>query len=154
MFFLGRNKGRNQVHASSPMLAAARESMAVNSGSDSAGAATPEWGSPAKSSSSEDIRSSIDVPNETLGTPWDGTAESLGSCREQLLREKLEVRGDWPVGKGSHCNPQIAQSTSRWSSACGREARASSERGSRSHPREERETRSQRWHGYTFRTNT
>ncbi len=38
--------------------------------------------------------------------------------------------------EGSHCNPQIAQSTSRWFSARGREASVGSDRGSPSHPRE------------------
>ncbi len=55
--------------------------------------------------------------------------------------------------ESSHCNPQIAQRTSRWFSARGREASAGSDRGSPSHPREEREARSQRCHGYTLRTN-
>ncbi len=55
--------------------------------------------------------------------------------------------------ESSHCSPQIAQSTSRWFSARGREASAGSDRGSLSHPREEREARSQRCHGYTLRTN-
>ncbi len=41
--------------------------------------------------------------------------------------------------KGSHCNPQIAQSTSRWFSARVREASAGSDRGSPSHTCEERE---------------
>ncbi len=66
-------------------------------------------------------------------------------------------RSERSVGTGpaesSHCNPQIAQSTSRWFSARGREASAGSDRGSPSHPREEREARSQRCHGYTLRTN-
>ncbi len=55
--------------------------------------------------------------------------------------------------ESSHCSPQIAQSTSRWFSARGREASAGSDRGSLSHPREEREARSQRCHGYALRTN-
>ncbi len=65
------------------------------------------------------------------------------------------VKGPWGLArrKGSHCNPQIAQSTSRWLSARGREASAGSDRGSHSHPREEREARSQHCHGYTLRTN-
>ncbi len=46
--------GLGGVHASSPDLTAARESTAVNSGSDSAAAATPEGCSSAESSSSED----------------------------------------------------------------------------------------------------
>ncbi len=46
--------GLGGVHASSPMLAAARESTTVNSGSDSAVATTPKGGRPAESSSSED----------------------------------------------------------------------------------------------------
>ncbi len=66
-------------------------------------------------------------------------------------------RSERSVGTGpaesSHCNPQIAQSTSRWFSARGRETSAGSDRGSPSHPREEREARSQRCHGYTLRTN-
>ncbi len=37
--------------------------------------------------------------------------------------------------KGSHCNPQIAQSTSRWISARSREASAGSDRGSPEEPR-------------------
>ncbi len=104
-----RSPGLGGVHASSPDLAAARESTAVNSGSDSAAAATPEGCSFAESSSSEDdcpstdaaidIWSSIGAPNETLGTPWDDTAESPGSRTEQLLREEWKVRGDWPGGK-------------------------------------------------------
>ncbi len=101
--------GLGGVHTSSPMLTAARESMAFNSGSDSAVATTPKGGSPAKSLSSEDdspspdaaidIWSSIGAPNETLGTPWDGSAKSPGSCTEQLLWEKWEVCGDWPDGE-------------------------------------------------------
>ncbi len=45
---LSRRKGSGlgDMHASSPMLAAARERMAVNSGSDSAGAATPGGAAP------------------------------------------------------------------------------------------------------------
>ncbi len=43
------------------------------------------------------------------------------------------------VEKAYHCNPQIAQSTSRWFSACGREASAGSDRGSLSMRRERRD---------------
>ncbi len=54
-------------------------------------------------------------------------------------------RSERSVGTGpaesSHCNSQIAQSTSRWFSARGRETSAGSDRGSPSHPREEREAR-------------
>ncbi len=55
----GANQSRREgsrlggVHASSPDLAAARESTAVNSGSNSAAAATPEGCSSVESSSSE-----------------------------------------------------------------------------------------------------
>ncbi len=42
------------VHTNGPMLASARESTAMISGFDAAVAATPEGGSPDKSSSSED----------------------------------------------------------------------------------------------------
>ncbi len=65
------------------------------------------------------------------------------------------VKGPWGLARreGSHCDPQTSQSTSRWFSAHGREASAGRDRGSPSHPREEREARSQRCHGYMLKTN-
>ncbi len=106
-----------------PDLAATRESTAVNSGSDSAGHAVRRH-------------------SRITGEPHRKAAAG-------------GVKGPWGLArqKGSHYNPQIAQSTSRWFSAHGREASAGRDRGSPSHPREEREGRSQRCHGYTLRTN-
>lgn len=71
--------GQGRGFHSSPMLAAARECMAVNSGSDSTCATLPEVGSTSESSSPEDssppsnatidIWSSTGAPNEMLGPP-------------------------------------------------------------------------------------
>ncbi len=74
---------------SSPMLMAARASMAVSSGSGAAVATTPEESSPTAPSSSEDVSPSPDAaidilstdgaPNEMLGAPWDRPAKSPGN---------------------------------------------------------------------------
>ena len=51
--------------------------------------------------------------------------------------------------RSSHCHPQISQSTSRRSSARGRETGTGSDRGVCSFPFKKGETRSQRCHGHT-----
>ncbi len=71
--------GLGGLVTSSPMLTAARASMAVSSGSGAAVATTPEGGSPTAPSSSEDVSPSPDAaidilftagaPNEMLGAP-------------------------------------------------------------------------------------
>ncbi len=82
----------------SPILTAARASMAVGSGSGAAVATTPEGGSPTAPSSSEDVNPSPDAvidilstdgaPNEMLGAPWDGPAKSPGNQTGCSLREE------------------------------------------------------------------
>ncbi len=66
---------------SSPMLTAARASMAVSSGSGAAVATTPEGGSPAEPSSSEDVSPSPDATIDMLssgGAPNDMLAAPVG----------------------------------------------------------------------------
>ncbi len=142
--------GLGGVHASSPDLAAARESTAVNSGSDSAAAATPEGCSFAESSSSEDdcpstdARSTSDPLSARQMKRW-ARRETAQQNHRGAAQNSCCGRSERSVGtdpaESSHCSPQIAQSTSRWFSARGREASAGSDRGSLSHPREERERR-------------
>ncbi len=84
-----RNQSSSGLLISSPMLTAARASMAVSSGSSAAVATTPEGGSPTAPSSSEDVNPSPDAaidilstdgaPNEMLGAPWDRPAKSPGN---------------------------------------------------------------------------
>ncbi len=72
--------------------------MAVNSGSDAAVVTTPDGGSPAEPSSSEDVIPSPDAaidilssggtPNEMLAAPWDEPAKSTGNRTGRLLREE------------------------------------------------------------------
>ncbi len=97
-----RHRGRARLWAalltSSPMLTAARASMAVSSGSGAAVATTPEGGSPTAPSSSEDVNPSPDAaidilstdgaPNEMLGAPWDRPAKSPGNRTGCSLREE------------------------------------------------------------------
>ncbi len=81
--------GLGGLLTSSPMLTAARASMAVSSGSGAAVATTPEGGSPTAPSSSKDVSPSPDAaidilstdgtPNEMLGAPWDRPAKSPGN---------------------------------------------------------------------------
>ncbi len=81
--------GLGGLLTSSPMLTAARASMAVSSGYGAAVATTPEGGSPTAPSSSEDVNPSSDAaidilstdgaPNEMLGAPWDRPAKSPGN---------------------------------------------------------------------------
>ncbi len=83
---------------SSPILTAARTSMAVSSGSGAVVSTTPKGGSPTPPSSSEDVNPSphaaIDIlstdsaPNEMLGAPWDGPAKSPGNRTGCSLREE------------------------------------------------------------------
>ncbi len=83
---------------SSPMLMAARASMAVSSGSGAAVVTTPEGGSPTAPSSSEDVSPSPDAaidilstngaPNEMQGVPWDRPAKSPGNRTGCSLREE------------------------------------------------------------------
>ncbi len=90
--------GLGGLLTSSPMLTAARASMAVSSGSGAAVATTPEGGSSTAPSSSEDVNPSpdaaIDVlsadgaPNEMLGAPWDRPAKSPGNRTGCSLREE------------------------------------------------------------------
>ncbi len=81
--------GLGGLLTSSPMLTAARASMAVSFVSSAAVATTPEGGSPTAPSSSEDVNPSPDAaidilstdgaPNEMLCAPWDGPAKSSGN---------------------------------------------------------------------------
>ncbi len=90
--------GLGGLLTSSPILTAARASMAVSSGSGAAVATTPEGGSPTAPSSSEDMNPSPDAaidilstdgaPNEMLGAPWDGPAKSPGNRTGRSLREE------------------------------------------------------------------
>ncbi len=90
--------GLGGLLTSSPMLTAARASMAVSSGSGAAVATTPEGGSPTAPSSSEDVNPSPDAaidilstdgaPNEMLGAPWDRPAKSPGNRTGCSLHEE------------------------------------------------------------------
>ncbi len=101
--------GLGGLLTSSPILTAARASMAVSSGSGAAVATTPEGGSPTAPSPSQDVKPSPDAaidilstdgaPNEMLGAPWDGPAKSPGNRTGCSLREEQEVRGDVPGGE-------------------------------------------------------
>ncbi len=84
--------GLGGLLTSSPILTAARASMAVSSGSGAAVATTSEGGSPAAPSSSEDVSPSRDAaidilssdgaPNKMLGVPWD---EPVKSPRSRVI---------------------------------------------------------------------
>ncbi len=86
------------------MLSAARESIAVSSGSDSGNATLPDGGSAAESSSPEpssspdaviDIPSSAGAPNEMLGPALsEDPAYSSGNPRRCDVLEEWEARGD------------------------------------------------------------
>ncbi len=90
--------GLGGLLTSSPILTAARASMAVSSGSGAAVATTPEGGSPTAPSSSEDVNPSPDAaidilstdgaPNEMLGAPWDCPAKSPRNRTGCSLREE------------------------------------------------------------------
>ncbi len=90
--------GLGGLLTSSPILMAARASMAVSSGSGAAMATTPEGGSPTAPSSSEDVNPSPDAaidilstdgaPNEMLCAPWDGPAKSPRNRTGCSLREE------------------------------------------------------------------
>ncbi len=90
--------GLGGLLTSSPMLTAARASMAVSSGSGAAVATTPEGGSPTAPSSSKDVSpspdaaivilSTDDAPNEMLGAPWDRPAKSPWNRTGCSLREE------------------------------------------------------------------
>ncbi len=90
--------GLGGLLTSSPMLTAARASMAVSSGSGAEVATTPEGGSPTPPSSSEDVSPSPDAaidilsadgaPNEMLGAPLDRPAKSPGNRTGCSLREE------------------------------------------------------------------
>ncbi len=83
---------------SSPILTAARASMAVSSESGAAVATTPEGGIPAAPSSSEDVNPSPDAvidtlstdgaPNEMLGAPLYGPVKSPGNQTGYSLRKE------------------------------------------------------------------
>ncbi len=89
--------GLGGLLTSSPMLTAARASMAVSSGSGTAVATTPEGGSPTAPSSSEDVSPSPDAaidilstdgaPNEMLGALWDRPTKSPRNRTGCSLRE-------------------------------------------------------------------
>ncbi len=90
--------GLGGLLTSSPMLAAARASMVVSSGSGAAVATTPEGGSPAEPSSSEDVSpypdavidilSSGGAPNDMLAILWEEPTKSPGSRTGRSLREE------------------------------------------------------------------
>ncbi len=134
--------GLGGLLTSSPMLTAARASMAVSSGSGAAVATTPEGGSPTAPSSSEDVNPSpnaaIDIlstdgaPNEMLGAPWDRPAKI--TREPDGMFAAWGVRGPWGRARrrGSYSNPQISQSVSRRSSARAREISTGGGRGCQS----------------------
>ncbi len=80
----------------SPILTAARASLAVCSGSGATVAKTPEGDCPTSPSSSEDVSPSPDAaidmlssdgaPNEMLGALWDEPAKSPGNRMERSLQ--------------------------------------------------------------------
>ncbi len=86
------------------MLSAARESIAVSSGSDSGNATLPDGGRAAESSSPEpssspdaaiDIPPSAGAPNEMLGPALsEDPAHSSGNPRRCDVLEEWEARGD------------------------------------------------------------
>ncbi len=132
--FSREGSGLGGLLTSSPMLTAARASMAVISGSGAAVATTPEGGSPTAPSSSEDVSPSPDAaidilstdgaPNEMLGAPWDRPAKSPGNRTDDLrvtvrMFAAWVVRGPWGHARrrGSYSNTQISQRASRRSSA-------------------------------------
>ncbi len=90
--------GLGGLLTSSPMLAAARASMTVSSGSGAAVATTPEGGSPTAPSSSEDVSPSPDAaidilssggaPNDMLAIPWEEPAKSPRSRTGRSLCEE------------------------------------------------------------------
>lgn len=102
--------GLGSVHTSSPMLTAARENMAINSGSDLAVATTPEGASPAESSSSEDdsYRHLILYRRAKLNS---GHSRINGEPHRKAA--VVEVRGLQGLAwrRGSHCGLQFAKST-------------------------------------------
>ncbi len=100
-WMIGQGLGRDDH---SPMLSAARESIAVSSGSDSGNATLPDGGSAAESSSPEpssspdaviEIPSSAGAPNEMLGPALsEDPAYSSGNPRRCDVLEEWEARGD------------------------------------------------------------
>ncbi len=145
--------GPGGVHAYIPMLAAARESTAVSSGSDSAAAVKPKGAVPPNLHFQRTIahppmqQSTSDHLLARRMKPW-ACNEMAQQNHRGAAQNSCCGRSETSVGTGpaesSHCNPQIAQSNSRWFSACGRESSAGSDRGSPSHSREERERRDRR----------
>ncbi len=109
----------------SPTLLAARESIAIISGSVSGTATVPEGGncvdasSPEKSDSPSDaaidIRSSGGAPKDTDGAHlWDGPPRSPGSSTGCGVQEEWVFLGGWfPRRKRTHCDPQITSATAR-----------------------------------------
>ncbi len=109
--------GLGGLLTSSPILMAARASMAVSSESGAAVVTLPKGGSPTAPSSSEDVNPSPDAvidilstdgtPNEMLGAPWDGPAKSprnrrskrsVGACpAERLLLSPSDLPERQPV---------------------------------------------------------
>ncbi len=73
--------GLGGLLTSSPMLTAARASMAFSSGSSAAVATTPEAGSPTAPSSSEDVSPSPDAAIDILSTD--------GALNEMIVRDLL-----------------------------------------------------------------
>ncbi len=112
--------GLGSLLTSSPILTAARASMAISSGSGAAVATTPEGGSPSAPSSSEDVSPS---PDAAIGYPrmahrmkcW----APRGTDQQNYLGTGWDVRcvrSKRSVGtrrRGSYCHPQISLSTSR-----------------------------------------
>ncbi len=90
--------GLDSLLTSSPILMAARVSMAISSGSGAMVTTTPEGGSPTAPSSSEDVSPSPDAginmlsldgtPNEMLGASWDGPEKSPGNRMGRSLLEE------------------------------------------------------------------
>ncbi len=113
---------------SAARCSAARESIAVSSGSDSGNATLPDGGSAAESSSPEpssspdaviDNPSSAGAPNEMLGPALsEDPAYSSGNPRRCDVLEEWEARGGVLRGS-SHCNPQITLALSRSSPPAG-----------------------------------
>ncbi len=117
--------GEGGVLQCSPTLSAARESIAVSSGSESGNATLPDGGSTAESSSPEpssspdaaiDVLSSAGAPNEMLGpTLSEDPTSSSGNtrwcsrwCTGGLRGPRRRTRRG-----SSHCDPQITLTMSR-----------------------------------------
>ncbi len=122
------SSGLKSVHASSPMLAAAWESTSVNSGSDLAAAATLRGAAPPNPHPQRMI--AYPPVLRLTSNPLLVRRMKRWTCRKTAQQNHRGAaqnsccgRSERSVGTGpaesSHCNPEIAQSSSRWFSARG-----------------------------------